>query len=438
VIARRGWEAIAAALAALLFGLYSLNPVLELVAVALSAFVLTDMMVFEWRFRHFGPDRFRSSRSEGPRRIPAEGDLVTSVELAYPDGPGFTAEVYDVVPEAFDIIEGETSVLTWIAPGSTVRLRYTARPRVRGAYLQGPTVVVARDAFGFCYRAAAVRTERPLMVVPPNVAGRLGALGLALFTRFQSGLSIRRRGYGTEFRALRPYQPSDDIRHVAWKRSTITNLFVKEFDQESRQEFLLCLDLTTAMDAGRWGRNALDVSVEAAALLTHLIGRQGEDRIGLLTFADGVFQYVPPGRSPAHLRRIIDNLALTAHRPGTCPLPELLAEATRRLRHRTHVFVFSAIDPPLTGLGPAYANLRAHGHRPYVFIPDRSGFYPDPVTDGSGRPMAWAREVERERFHGVLSSVRSEGIPVFPFDRRGAGDRVLFAYTQIRTWGTVR
>ncbi len=438
MIARRGWEGIAAALGALLIGLYALNPVLELVAVAMSAFVLTEMLVFEWRFRDFGPERFRSARSAGPRRLPTDGDLATSVELIYPKGPGFQAEIYDVVPEAFDVVKGATGVRTWIAPGSTVRLSYTTRPRVRGAYQQGPTVVVARDAFGFCYRATTIRTERPLMVVPPNIAGRLGSLGLALFTRFQSGLSIRRRGYGTEFRALRPYQPSDDIRHVAWKRSTMTNMVVREFDQESRQEFLLALDLTTAMDAGRWGRNALDVSVEAAALLTHLIGRGGEDRIGLLTFADGVFQYVPPGRSPAHLRRIIDNLALAAHRPGSCPLPALLAEVTRRLRYRTHVFVFTASEPSLDGLGRAYASLRAHGHRPYIFLPDRSAFYPDPTTDGSGRPMAWARDEERRRFHGVLATVRSEGIPVFPFDRRGAGDRVLFAYTQIRAWGSAR
>ena len=438
MITRRGWEAIAAALAAMVIGLYALNPVLEIVAVALSAFVLTDMLVFEWRFRDFDADLFDSERSAGPRRMPTEGDLATSVDLTYVNGPGFAAEVYDVLPEAFDVVKGETAVRTWIDPGDTVRINYTARPRVRGAYQQGPTVVVARDAFGFCYRATSVPTERPLMVVPPNIAGRLGSLGLALFTRFQSGLSIRRRGYGTEFRGLRPYQPSDDIRHVAWKRSTITNLVVKEFDQESRQEFLLVLDLTTAMDAGRWGRNALDVSVEAAALLTHLISRQGEDRIGLLTYADGVFQYVPPGRSPAHLRRIIDNLALTAHRPGSCPLPDLLTEAARRLRHRTHLFVFSAVDPPLVGLGRSYASLRAHGHRPYLFVPDRAGFYPAPETDGSGLPMVWAVDEERRRFHGVLASVRAEGIPVFPFDRRGAGDRVLFAYTQIRSWGTTR
>ncbi|MCI4340513.1 MAG: DUF58 domain-containing protein [Thermoplasmata archaeon] len=438
MIARRGWEAIAAAIASLVIGLYALNPVLELVAVAMAAFVITEMLVFEWRFRDLGPDWFVSTRSQGPRRLPTEGDLATSIEIQYPRGPGFQAEIYDVVPEAFDVVKGATATRTWVAPGASVRLSYTTRPRVRGAFQHGPTVVVARDAFGFCYRATTVRTERPLMVVPPNIAGRLGSLGLALFTRFQSGLSIRRRGYGTEFRALRPYQPSDDIRHVAWKRSTLTNLVVKEFDQESRQEFLLALDLTTAMDAGRWGRNALDVSVEAAALLTHLIARQGEDRIGLLTYADGVFQYVPPGRSPAHLRRIIDNLALAAHRPGECALPAMLSEITRRLRQRTHVFVFTAAQPSLEGLGVAYANLRAHGHRPYIFLPDRSGFYPAPTTDGSGRPMEWAKDEERRRFHGVLASVRAEGIPVFPFDRRGAGDKVLFAYTQIRSWGTVR
>jgi hypothetical protein len=52
--------------------------------------------------------------------------------------------------------------------------------------------------------------------------------------------------------------------------------------------------------------------------------------------------------------------------------------------------------------------------------------------------MAWARSEELGRFRRALATIRSEGIPVFPFDRRGAGDKVLYAYTQIRAWGIVR
>ena len=438
MIGRRGWEAMVAALAALLLGLYAMNAVLEVVAVAAFGFLVSEMLVFEYSFRSFGPDWFRVTRSPGPRRVPCEGDFATSVTIEPVRGPGFIAEVYDTVPEAFDVREGATRVQTYVAPELPVRLSYVIRPRVRGGYLLGPTNVVARDGLGLCYRVAVLGGDRALTVVPPTVAGRLGRIGVALFTRVQAGLSMRRRGFGSEFRALRPYTTSDDIRHIAWKRSTLTNLYVREFDQESRQEFLVVLDLSRGMDAGLWGRNALDVAVEAGALLANLIARSGEDRVGLLTYADGVYQYLAPGRGPGHFRRLFDNLALAAHRPGLCPLPDVLDQATQRLRVRTHLFVFSSADTTGPGLDRAYASLRAHGHRAYVFVPNRAGFYPEAPEEDRTGAMAWARAEELERFNKALSTVRSEGMHVFPYDRRGAGDRVLFAYTQIRAWGVVR
>lgn len=438
MIARRGWEAITAALAALLLGLYAMNAVLELVAVAAFGFLVSEMLWFEGRFASFGPDWFDIVRSPGPRRMPCDGDLATSVTLTLRNGPGFRAEVYETVPEAFDVREGATRLRTYVAPGEPVRLSYVVRPRVRGGYRLGPLNVIARDGFGLCYRVAVAGGDRPLTVVPPTISGRLGRIGVALFTRVQAGLSMRRRGFGSEFRSLRPYLPDDDVRHIAWKRSSPGNLYVREFDQESRQEFLVVLDLTRGMDAGLWGRNGLDVAVEAGALLANLIARTGEDRVGLLTYADGVFQYLAPGRGPGHFRRLFDNLALAAHRPGTCPLPDLLSQATARLRVRTHLFVFSSADQTGPGLDRAYASLRAHGHRAYLFVPERPGFYPDlPTPDPTGA-MAWANAEETARFGAAITAARAEGLPVFPYDRRGAGDRVIFAYTQIRAWGSVR
>ncbi len=438
MITRRGWEAVAGALGALLLALYSLNLVLELVAVAAIAFVLTEMIGFEAAHRTLGPARFESRRDPGPRRVPADGEVPTTVELTYRGRVPFRAEVFDVVPDAFDPIRGSSRALTWIVPGATVRLAYAYRPRVRGAYVVGPTVVVARDAFGFCVRTTALRTDRALTVVPPSIAGRLGRLGVALFTRFQAGLSVRRRGYGTEFRGLRPYQPSDDIRHVAWKRSTLRQLVVREFDQESRQDFVVALDLSSGMRAGLWGRSALDVSVEAAALLTNLIARGGEDRMGFLSYAGGVFQFLGPGRGPGHFRRIVDNLALADHRAGAFSLPDLLVQASRRLRGPTHLFIFSALDGNMEGLRAANANLRAHGHHPYLFVANRGGFYPAPEEAPPTQAMEWAIAADRGRLRSSLAVTRSEGLPSFTFDRRGAGDRVLYAYTQIRAWGWAR
>lgn len=438
MIGRRGWEAILAALTALLLGLYAMNAVLELAAVAVFGFLASEMLLFESRFGSFGPSWFRVTRSPGPRRAPCDGDLATSVTIEPIRGPGFRAEVWDTLPESFDVREGATRLRTYASPGVAIRLSYIVRPRVRGGYLLGPTNVVARDGLGLCYRVAVLGGDRALTVVPPTVSGRLGRIGIALFTRVQAGLSMRRRGFGSEFRSLRPYQTSDDIRHIAWKRSTPEHLVVREFDQESRQDFLIVLDLSRGMDAGLWGRNALDVAVEAGALLANLIARTGEDRIGLLTYADGVFQYLAPGRGPAHFRRLFDNLALASHRPGICPLDDLLAQAVARLRARTHLFVFSSVDAAGPRLERATASLRAHGHRAYLFVPHRAGFYPPALEEDRTWAMAWAREEETQRFHAALSGIRSEGLPVFSYDRRGAADRVVFAYTQIRAWGAVR
>lgn len=438
MITRRGWEAVAGTLAALLLALYTLNLVLELVAVAAFAFVASEMLAFELAHRGLGPARFEVRRDPGPRRVPADGEVPTIVDLTYRGRAPFRAEIFDVLPDAFDPVRGSSRALTWVTPGGHVRLAYSYRPRVRGAFLLGPTVVVARDAFGFCVRSTALRTDRPLTVVPPSIAGRLGRLGVALFTRFQAGLSIRRRGFGTEFRALRPYQPGDDMRHVAWKRSTLTQLVVREFDQESRQDFVVALDLSPGMEAGLWGRNALDVAVEGSALLTNLVARGGEDRMGFLSYSDGVYQFLPPGRGPMHFRRVVDNLALAAPRGGGFSLPDLLLQASRRLRTPTHLFVFTTLDGPLDRLGIAHANLRAHGHHPYLFVANRAGFYPEPDDGGGTSAMAWARAAERRRLDGRLAATRGFGLPVFAFDRRGVGDRLLYAYTQIRAWGSAR
>ncbi|MCI4350223.1 MAG: DUF58 domain-containing protein [Thermoplasmata archaeon] len=438
MITRRGWEAVAATLVALVLALVTVNPLVALVAVAAFGFVATEMVVAAVRFLRLTPEQFHVERAAGSRRLPQDGQVEVAVAIRCSPTTGFQADVYDVVPTSFDVERGAASLATWVRPGDVIRLAYTICPRVRGAFVLGPTVIVAEDALGLVRHPIVLDRGRPLMIVPSSVMGRLGKLGVALFTRMQAGLSIRRRGFGTEFRALRGYQPSDDIRHVAWKRSTIDNIVVREFEQESRQDFLLVLDLSPPMEAGLWGRSALDASVEAAGLLASLIARGGEDQVGLLTYAGGVHQFLRPGRGNRHFRRLADNLALAEHRTGPCELPQLFLDTTRRLRIGTHLFVFSAANGSLERLPAAHANLRAHGHRPYLFLPDLALFYPGAPDRGATRAFAWAQDEERRGFHQKLLAARTQGIPTFTFDRRGASDRVIFAYTQIRGWGSAR
>ena len=434
MITRRGWTAVGATLAGLLLAAASLNPFVLAVAFALWALVVAEVLAFHLRYWGLTADSFEVERTFTPTRLPVGSELVTGVTVRYAGERSAWLALSDLVPEAFPVTVGPPRTAGRVVPGGTLELRYAFRPALRGAFVLGPVGIAVLDPLGFSrltYRPMVSR--RPSTVVPAAVVAPAIRPGLALFSRTTIGIDLRRRGYGTEFRSLRPYQPFDDIRHMAWKRSRPPTYYVREFEQESRQTILAVLDLSPPMAAGLWGESALDRSVEGAALLAALVSRQGEDRVGLATFAGSLFQYITPVRAnELHLVKLGDNLAMVATREGEFQLAKLLDELTKRLDTPSHIFLFSTLQGPMSGLHASLLKFRHKGHRLYTFIPRLAGFYPD-VGGTAGMPaLTWARSQEHLRHDWVVSVARSEGIVALPFDRRGAQGAVLRAYTAIR------
>lgn len=434
MLTRRGWGAIGGALVGLFVASLALNPIVLAVGVALFALLVAEVLLFHLRYLEVHASSFTATRRAMPSRLPVASELVTGVTVRY-DGryPAWLA-VSDLVPEAFPITVGPPRVVARVEPGGSVELRYAFRPALRGAFVLGPVGIAILDPLGLSRLVYRPMTSRKAATVVPAAAVTPAIRpGLALFSRAALGIDLRRRGYGTEFRSLRPYQPFDDVRHMAWKRSRPPTFYVREFEQESRQTILAVLDLTPPMAAGLWGESALDRSVEASALLAALVARQGEDRIGLATYAGSLYQYIAPVRaSELTVVKLGDNLAMVAARPGELPLGKLLDDLTRRLRSPSHVFLFSTLQGPLTGLHPSVLKFRRKGHRLYAFVPRLAGFYPD-TGGAAGLPaLEWARSQERLRHEYVVRVARAEGIATLPFDRRGAQGQVLRAYTSIR------
>jgi uncharacterized protein (DUF58 family) len=434
VITRRGWAAVVGALLGLLLAAAALNPLILAVATALFVFVTVEIVRFHLRYRDLDGTTVVVTRTAMPARLPVGSELVAGVTVTYLGEPPAWLGVADIVPEAFPVTVGPPRTISRVEKGGVVELRYAFRPELRGAYVLGPVGVAILDPLGLSrliFRPNESR--RAATVVPAAIIAPSIRPGLALFSRTALGIDLRRRGYGTEFRSLRPYQPFDDIRHMAWKRSRPPTYYVREFEQEARQTVLAVLDLSYPMAAGLGGASALDRSVEGAALLAALVSRQGEDRIGLATYAGSLFQFIAPARaSELALVKMGDNLAMVAARPGEFRIGPVLEELTERLTTPTHVFLFSTLQGPMTGIHPAIVKFRRKGHRLYTFVPRLAGFYPE-LAQTTGHPaLAWARDQERLRLDWVLRVARSEGIVSVPFDRRGANGAVLRAYTTIR------
>ncbi len=438
MISRRGSAALAASGGALLLAVYSLNILLLAGAVACFAAVAGELLLFQ--LAPPGPERFPfvSDRTGAPRAASPGAEFSVGVRVTYAGTAPVVGEVRDLLPRSLLPIAGRSFDRRRWEPGESAELRYGVRTTTRGSHVLGPVMVTVDSPHGLAWRQWALPTsDQPVRVVPPAPLERSHQIGPALLTRMQGRLALRHRGFGTEFRSLRPYQLSDDIRHVAWKRSRPGQLYVREFEQESRQDFVLLLDVTPAMAAGLPGENALDRAVEASALVIAAVSRSGEDRVGLLIQAAKTRQYLRPERGESHFRRLSENLAYLRPTEGTFDLANALELCTRRLTRNTHVLVFTALDGPLDPLHLAFTRFRARGHRLYLFPANRARMYPavDP-THPAATAFGWAGAEERANLERRISRVRGEGIPVFPYDRRGASTQVLSTYTQLRAWGT--
>lgn len=437
MISRRGWYAVAASVGALALSAYTLNVLLVAGALAVFAALAYELLSFHAELP--GPDRnpFAVRREDAPRVLSPGTEVDLALSVSYSGPAPVRAEARELLPPSLRRTSGETSVLRWWHPGERAEIRYGLRAGERGSHLVGPVAVTVESPHGLAWSQWTVPdSDRPLRVVPPAPIERAHRIGPALFTRVQGRLALRHRGYGTEFRSLRPYQLSDDIRHVAWKRSRPGQLYVREFEQESRQDFVLLFDITPAMVAGLPGENALDRAVEAGSLVVAAVARSGEDRVGLLTHTSRARQYLKPGRGESHFRRVAENLAFLRAAEGSFALPAALELLARRLPTSTHVLAFSAFDGPLDGLHLAHARFLARGHHLYVFPANRAQFYPELSEGHEGAlALAWAEREERGRLDRVVSELRGEGIPVFPYDRRGATAQVLSTYGQLRAWG---
>jgi uncharacterized protein (DUF58 family) len=155
----------------------------------------------------------------------------------------------------------------------------------------------------------------------PALLARIAGMPLRARTVVEGALSgmhrSPHRGASVEFSEHKEYAPGDELRHVDWRAvGRMDRLYVKQFEHETNLRATIVLDASRSM-AYR-GRGAamtkLEVGAVLSASLAYLLVKQG-DAAGLLTFADGPLDYLPPRSRPAHLHAVL--ASLEALRPGS-------------------------------------------------------------------------------------------------------------------------
>ncbi|MDP6442150.1 MAG: DUF58 domain-containing protein [Pirellulaceae bacterium] len=149
------------------------------------------------------------------------------------------------------------------------------------------------------------------------------------------------RGRGMEFDEVREYQPGDDVRSIDWNVTARSgDCYIKQFCEERELTVLFVVDVSASGVFGSIAQAKLDLVVELTAMLM-FSALKSNDKVGLLTFCNGVQEYFPPRKGKSHVLRLIR--ALVSVEPIAQPtlLTETLEFLNRVHKRRAVVFLLS-------------------------------------------------------------------------------------------------
>ena len=304
-------------------------------------------------------------------------------------------------------------------PGSDLRLELAVSPRRWGVRPVGTCLLAATSWWGG-YRWGPQRLPEGGVVALPEARP---------FTAEESprphGLvgqnRSRRGGAGSEFFAIRPFQPGDRLRRVNW-RTTLRTGQLHAVGATAQEDSSLLIVLDAVTDVGASGgldgeTSTLDCGVRAAsALAAHHVGVG--DRVALRVLGRNS-PVLGPGTGLRHLRRLQELLAQV--RPGW---PDLFG--ARRLRFDAGAgTVVVVLSPMLTSeITTAMLTLAGRGLTVVVVDTLMPATLPGVARDPrSAARLAWRMRLVERQMH--LTEVTRNGIPVVPWRGSGTLDEVL-------------
>jgi uncharacterized protein (DUF58 family) len=164
------------------------------------------------------------------------------------------------------------------------------------------------------------------------------------------------RGSGLDFEEVREYEPGDDIRSIDWNVTARMNApYVKKYREERELNIYLAVDVSSSAWFGTGSLTKRELAADVAALLA-VTALHNNDRVGLVLFADGVREFIPPRQGRHHLLHVIRELLFAEPRRSPTEIASVADYLANVTKKRNVVFVVSDFldvdfEAPLRALG---------------------------------------------------------------------------------------
>jgi len=199
--------------------------------------------------------------------------------------------------------------------------------------------------------------------IDPKALAKINSLELLARTVVEGFINGLHRspnlGASMDFAEHRAYMPGDDLRRIDWRLfGRSDRYFVKEFEADTNTNLLLLLDVSASMGYGSGGISKLQYAKYLASCLGYFSSRQ-RDRVGLVTFANDIVDYVPPAAK--HLPIVLQTIA-RAKPDGQGSIDSALRQIAEHARRRQIVVVISDLYDDPERIVKAVARLRNRGN----------------------------------------------------------------------------
>ncbi len=333
-----------------------------MIYVALGYFLLVGVMIFADRALSPKQSQFTVTRHNDSRLSLGANNRVV-VRVTNNSARSVRAITRDEFPPQFraDKILLDSSALQvpslpaapfLLKPRAPVELIYHLNPPRRGDYQFGDLNLRWWGVLGLMIRQARFRASEHVKVYPNLLDIRKYELQARKGMLQEIGLrQARMLGSGTEFERLREYQLDDEFRKIDWKATARRGKPVtREFETEKSQTIMCLLDAGRLMrppvnDAANQSGHALakiDYSVNAVLMLSYVAGLRG-DRVGLLSFADEVTNYLAPRAGRGQFYKMLATLYAVESQPVESDYVRAFAYLGAKHKKRSLIVIFSDI-----------------------------------------------------------------------------------------------
>ncbi|MGD8585013.1 MAG: DUF58 domain-containing protein [Chloroflexota bacterium] len=231
------------------------------------------------------------------------------------------------------------------APRGQWHAVYHVRPLRRGDYRFGDINLRWQAPLGLVVRQGCVAAANPVKVYPNLLNVRRYEILLRRNRLQELGLRHTRvMGQGTEFERLREYLPDDEYRRIDWKATARRHRPVTiEYQSERSQNIMIVLDIGRMMQSPVAQIAKLDYVINAALLFTYVASGKG-DKVGMMTFADDVQQFLRPRQGRSQFYRMLELLYSVEAQAVEPDYRRALAYLAVKQRKRSLIVLFTDLS----------------------------------------------------------------------------------------------